>query len=219
MTGGGTTLQTPSADSALAAVMASLQRPHVLVDHRLIAPGDEQALCPGEAEFFQTSVLQVRRQSGAARMVARRLLRDFGLQEVPLPRSASGAPVWPPGVVGSLAHDASVAVAAVARRDHVAGLGIDVEPDEPLPANLLDLVTTPEERRRHHLSLRQGRLLFSIKEAVYKALCGIDGVLLGFHDIEIELGRAEGCATVSRRRRVPFAYVTRPRIVALAYLE
>ena len=38
--------------------------------------------------------------------------------------------------------------AAVARRADLAGIGVDVEDDEPLSAELIDLVTTAAERRR-----------------------------------------------------------------------
>ena len=48
----------------------------------------------------------------------------------PIPRSGSGAPVWPIGTVDSLAHDDQYVVLAIARRDRYAGIGTDLEPDD-----------------------------------------------------------------------------------------
>jgi 4'-phosphopantetheinyl transferase EntD len=87
----------------------------ISIDHRVIADGDELALLPQERDAFAGSVIKVRRASGAARLVARGLLLRLGLPEQAIPKSRSGMPVWPGGIVGSLAHDAQVAVAAVAR--------------------------------------------------------------------------------------------------------
>src|SRR5262249_59963041 len=84
-----------------------------MVGHRLISPGDEDALWPEEIPPLASSVDKVRRASGAARIVARQLLRRLGQPECALPRGSGGAPRWPTGIVGSLAHDSSVAVAAV----------------------------------------------------------------------------------------------------------
>ena len=81
--------------------------PGILVDHRLIADGDELALLPAEVAAFAGSVLKVRRASGAARIVARMLLSRFGREPYAIPKSTAGMPVWPDGIVGSLAHEKS----------------------------------------------------------------------------------------------------------------
>src|SRR5688500_4932672 len=49
------------------------------------------------------------------------------LADVVVPRGEHGQPLWPPGIVGSISHTGDVVWAAVARRRHAAGLGIDVE--------------------------------------------------------------------------------------------
>jgi Phosphopantetheinyl transferase component of siderophore synthetase len=54
-------------------------------------------------------------------------------------------------------------------RADVGALGIDVEPAECLPSELLDLVATPQERLNLGDDVYRGRLLFVAKEAVYKA--------------------------------------------------
>ena len=104
----------PIADSTLSIALSALVRPGILIGHRLIAPGDEHALLAAELSAFSRSILKVRRQSGAARGLARDLLKKAGFGEIAIPKSPSGAPVWPPSIVGSLAHDDDVAIAAIA---------------------------------------------------------------------------------------------------------
>src|SRR6476469_10727138 len=115
----------------------SIAVPGILVDHRLIQDGDELALLPAEVAAFAGSVLKVRRASGAARIVARMLLSRFGREPHAIPKSTAGMPVWPDGIVGSLAHDAKVAVAAMAARPEFHSFGIDIEPAAPLATELL----------------------------------------------------------------------------------
>jgi 4'-phosphopantetheinyl transferase EntD len=168
-------------------VMAAIGAPGILIDHRFISAGDEGELLASEAFHFQKARQESQRQSGAARAVARELLSRLGHGGAAILKSPSGAPVWPEGVVGSLAHDDRVALAAVARARDFAGLGIDIEPDEDLPAEMVDLVATPAERSRYDRNFLRGRALFVAKEAVFKAVHPLDGVFLDFQDIEVDV--------------------------------
>src|SRR5690349_4536919 len=126
----------------------TIAAPGILVGHRFIADGDELALLPEELAAFATSVLKVRRASGAARIVARKLLSQLGQSPQAIPKSTAGMPVWPNGIVGSLAHETRVAVAAIAQRRDFLSVGIDIEQAEPLDADLVDMVATASERDR-----------------------------------------------------------------------
>jgi 4'-phosphopantetheinyl transferase EntD len=129
----------------------------------------------------------VRRASGAARIVARTLLAQLGYANAAIPKGASGEPIWPAGISGSLAHDDRIAVAAVGRQRDVRAVGIDIEPAAPLPPEMLKLVATPRELRSIASDPLQGKLLFAAKEAVYKAVYPLDRVFLEFRDIEVDL--------------------------------
>ena len=201
----------------LSAMTARLAEPGLSIGHRIIAEGDEDALLTREAPLFQQASLQAKRQSGAARLVARRLLAGYGQDGAMIGRAASGAPLWPAGIVGSLAHDSGVAVAAVALSSDFAGVGIDVEPAENLPGEMVDLVATPSERSRYAASLLQSRVLFVSKEAVYKATHPLDGVFLDFHDIEIDLDRQ--VAVVRGARTVRVRVGVSSHVVALAFVK
>jgi 4'-phosphopantetheinyl transferase EntD len=204
-------------DTLFQSAIETLSFPGVTVGHRLISPGDEHALLKEEVQAFATSVVKVQRASGAARIVARQLLTQLGHPHCSLPKGISGAPVWPADVIGSLAHDDRVAVAAVGTRASVGALGIDVEPAECLPSELLDLVATPQERLKLGDDPYRGRLLFVAKEAVYKAVHPLDQLFLEHHDVEINL--PERKAVVRNGRVVELRLSTSAHhLVALAFL-
>ena len=208
---------TVTTDPLFQSAIDTLAFPGVTVGHRLISPGDEHALLKEEAPAFAASVVKVRRASGAARIVARRLLTQLGHPDCALPKGPAGAPMWPAGIIGSLAHDARVAVAAVGMRADVDALGIDVEPAECLPSELLDLVATPQERLNLGYDAYHGRLLFVAKEAVYKAVHPLDHTFLEHHDIEINL--LERKAVVRNGRVVELGFsISSHHLVALAFL-
>lgn len=197
--------------------LVAMAVPGLLVAHRLVAEGDEAALLPEELGAFANSVVKVRRASGAARIVARELLLRLGQVQRAIPKSSSGMPIWPSAVVGSLAHDSEVAVAALGMRHNFMSVGIDVEPAEPLDLELLDIVATAKERERVQNDPCRGRLLFCIKEAVYKAVYPLDGIFLDHHDVDVCL--AAETAKVRNGRIVDFRYCIGTHIVALAFIS
>jgi 4'-phosphopantetheinyl transferase EntD len=203
-------------DPRLQQMIDAMAAPSILVAHRIISPGDEFALLPEEFSAFANSVVKVQRASGAARMAARELLPQLGQAPGAVPKSASGMPAWPDGIVGSLAHDDEVAVAALALRRDFSGLGIDVEPAKPLDPDLLPIVATASERHRIEDDPFHGRLLFAVKEAVYKAVYPLDRTFLDHHDVEVSL--ASGTAAVRNGRVVRFKHCAGSRIVVLAFI-
>ena len=72
--------------SSFSTAIDELAASGVLVGQRLIMPGDEAALLPEEAPAFEGSVVAARRASGAARLVARNLLKQLGYPECPIKR-------------------------------------------------------------------------------------------------------------------------------------
>lgn len=203
-------------DAPLQQMLDAIAPPRILLSHRVIASGDELALLPEEFTAFATSVDKVRRASGAARIVARNLLNGFGYHNRSIVKSPSGAPIWPDGIVGSLAHDAEIAMAAIAERRNYASLGVDVEPADPLDPDLLGLVASQTEMPQIQLDPCRGRLLFAVKEAVYKAVHPLDGIFLDHHDVEVNF--SSGTAEVRQGRTVHFRYGIDRHIVALAFI-
>jgi 4'-phosphopantetheinyl transferase EntD len=198
----------------LAPLRAALAADGVLIGARRIRLGDEAALIEPRTAATPANLAR-RRASGAARMIARLLIGELGGDPAAtLMPSVSGAPLWPDGFIGSLAHDDSFAVAVVARRASVAGLGVDVEPAEPLPADLTDLVLRDEEKRLTEGREVSRRLVFACKEAVYKAIHPLNGTKLEYADIEVRLD--EGMASLMDGRRLRLAALAAERLIAVA---
>ena len=182
--------------------LAHAAHPALRAGCRVIQAGDEHALTAVEAGTMSGAVPAALRASGAARSAARAMLAAAGLPEAELPRTATGAPRWPAGFIGSLAHDDAFAVAVVAPRGVCAGVGIDVEPALPLPLDLIDRIATPAERLWLRGDAVAARLLFCIKEAVYKASHPLDGQFLDHHDVEVAADLASARTVTGRVLRV-----------------
>ncbi len=179
-----------------------------------VAEGDPRASWPLPLPDERAAVARaVPRRAGefaAGRALARRAMIQTGLPPAAIPAGADRAPIWPAAVCGTISHCADRCMAAVARRaDGFRGLGLDVEPDEPLDVDLLPLIATPEERVRLGTSpaaaaLRQGRMIFSAKECAYKAQYALTRTLLDFQDLTVSFG-PDGTFTARFRREVaPF---------------
>lgn len=206
-----------SQSAQLLAAMVAIAPTGVRIGCRAIRESDENHLLPQEARSIPSRQPPMRRASGAARWIARGLLAEMGLNDTAILRASSGAPVWPSGITGSLAHDDDMAVAAVAPVSHIASLGIDVEPADPLPDDILALVATGADRTdpvNRHLA---GRILFAAKEAVYKAAYPLDREVLGYEDITVDLNA--GTAVTKTGRGARLVYCVAPRVVVLASVD
>jgi 4'-phosphopantetheinyl transferase EntD len=201
----------------LEAALRDIAMPGVWIGHRIIAQGDELGLLPEEQTAFAHSVVKVQRASGAARIVARELMQRMGIAPRPVLKGAGGMPQWPDGFVGSIAHDSTIALAALARRSDHMSIGIDVEPAEAIEPDLVEIVATERERSMFTDAPLQARLLFAIKEAVYKAAYPLDRTFLEHHDVEVNL--PERTAAIRDGRTVPFRYGLSSHIAVLAFIE
>ncbi len=168
------------------------------------APGG--SLFPEEAQVVAHATPRRQHEYATVRECARACLGRFGYPRMPLLPRAGGAPGWPTGVRGSLTHCPGYAAAAVGLSREIAGLGIDAEPDAPLPDGVVRIIATPAERSRLAQSWVQpgmphwDRLLFSAKEAVYKAWFPLVGEWLDPQETEVvfDPSTATFTATLSR---------------------
>ncbi len=199
-------------DKTLQDAIEQLSLPGVAIGCRFILPGDECALLPEEA--IDSPGPKVRRARGAARIVARQLL---SVAERAVPNGPSGAPVWPRGIVGSLAHDSDVAVAAVAAQREFSGIGIDIEPAVALAPEVMETIATPREQLSLNACVYGGRLLFVAKEAVFKAVADLDGIFLDHHDVEVDFAKHK--AAVRNGRSVELRFCISTHLLALAFVR
>ncbi|MER9852374.1 4'-phosphopantetheinyl transferase superfamily protein [Mesorhizobium sp. M0106] len=193
--------------------------PNILIGIRRIEHGDQTALFSSEVAALGRAVAKVRRQSGAARIIARTLLGQMGFPPTPIVKTRSGVPTWPAGIVGSLAHHDTAAAAAIAEKKRIATLGIDIEPNEPLPRELVELIATPRERKVYELSLHKRRLLFVLKEAVYKSYFPIYKNIIEFQDIEIDIYARSGHVPKSNFTVSLEIIISNGNMIGLSYFE
>jgi 4'-phosphopantetheinyl transferase EntD len=141
-----------------------------------------------------------RREFETGRACARLALGRLGTPVVAIPRGQRGEPRWPAGVVGSITHCLGYRACAVAWSAAVVALGIDAEPNAPLADGVLEKVA--HGRELEHVGGRLPptdgesqvdlpRLLFSAKEAVYKAWFPLTGQWLGFEEVELSIDVAQ----------------------------
>jgi 4'-phosphopantetheinyl transferase EntD len=175
---------------------------------------------PGERCLYVGVVDSVRRATATGRMLAREVLHSMGVSPGPILRTTGGRADWPAGIAGSIAHDDAVAVCVCGAGVNIT-IGVDVEPAEPLPAEIVaDIVITDLERALVGDDLVLARLLFCAKEAVYKACFPLDKVFLEFKDVWF-LEPATSTSTTwlmatSTGRQVRVQVRRAPRLLAVA---
>ncbi|ETK37458.1 4'-phosphopantetheinyl transferase family protein [Microbispora sp. ATCC PTA-5024] len=150
----------------------------------------EDTLFPEERPLVARATGMRRREFVTGRHCARRALSRLGVPPGPIPRGERGAPVWPPGTVGSITHCSGYRAAAVAEGRVAAAIGIDAEPHGPLPSGVLPTVASPGEIAALG-ALGPGacwdRILFSAKEAVYKVWFPLTRRWLDFAQAVVEI--------------------------------
>lgn len=150
------------------------------------------AIDPEERAFVESAVAKRQHEFSTGRVLARGLLSRLGYPDFPLLRADDRIPLWPAGIVGSISHAGTVCLAAAARTDDSRGIGLDLEPDEPVDAEIERVVCRdaehewvaeagePERGRRR-------RIVFSVKEAVYKAFYPRTRTFWSFQDVRVEI--------------------------------
>lgn len=187
------------------AVLQELAPQAVATGARAIDAVDIANLLPAERAAIANSVAVRQREFATGRA----LLRDLIGSPIEIPVGPTRAPILPADVVASLAHDRSVAIAAVSRGPLLAAIGIDLEPTTPLDDSMARVILRDDEAGI------DAHLAFTLKEAAYKAWSNAGGRLLEHHEVRLTLDGArftaevlgEGKSLVGSFRRVAGWYV------------
>ncbi|UYQ60937.1 4'-phosphopantetheinyl transferase family protein [Streptomyces peucetius] len=147
-----------------------------------------------EAALVERALISRRAEFRTVRACAREAMGQLGFAPVPILHGAQGEPLWPAGLVGSMAHCAGYRVAVLARAEEFAMIGVDAEPDEACPdEGIRELIAGPAELAmlarlaESHPDIAWDRLLFSAKECVYKAWYPLARRWLGFEHAAVVL--------------------------------
>jgi len=158
-------------------------------------------LFPAEEAAIARAVPKRRSEFATGRACARAALAKLGLPPSPIVPGPRGAPQWPAGVAGSITHCAGYRAAAVAYLTDVAGIGLDAEPNAPLPDGVLDRIAVAQEQAwlpelaAAAPGVSWDRLLFCAKESVYKAWFPLTRRWLGFEQAVITVDLRAGAFT------------------------
>lgn len=131
----------------------------------------------------------------AGRRAARQALLALGESMAPISSGEDRAPRWPPGLVGSIAHDSGFAMAVVARQNRVHAVGLDLTPATGFPVDLRpEILKTDTELALDGLGARAA---FAAKEALFKALFPLVGRFFGFEAAEARPDIPRGTVALS----------------------
>jgi 4'-phosphopantetheinyl transferase EntD len=120
------------------------------------------------------------------RAAGRKVLEEIGFPLVtPILRGEHREPVWPLGVVGSIAHGSGYGIAAAAWQQDVPAIGIDIQKvEERYTDELVARFADPDEfewvRSSPERRTERAVKLFSAKESVFKALYPLGKVWFAF---------------------------------------
>jgi enterobactin synthetase component D len=125
------------------------------------------------------------------RLCAELALERMGHGACAVGRAADGSPRWPAGIVGSITHTDEVAYAVVAPQARVGALGIDSEAwvDAETAQSVAEVCCTAGERAAwfpRQADPRVATVLFSAKEALYKAIHPRARRYVDFTEVEAE---------------------------------
>ena len=172
-------------------------------------PGSMPQLPPEELACVDRAVLVRQLDFAAGRVLARSALEALGIRGFPLLSDPRGAPLWPPGIAGSITHTrrvgAGFAGVAAAPLTAVRSLGVDAEDEDGLTEDLWPSVLRDEERA-HLAALPAGErraaasLIFSAKESYYKLQYALTGQFLDFMAATIEVDPSAGTFRVLVRQ-------------------
>lgn len=135
------------------------------------------ALHADELALVATARDQRLSEFASGRALLHQLLDDTG----PILRDGNGSPKWPQGVVGSLAHDRSQAVAVVGSTDDFRAIGIDIEPYGAADDELREAVLRADDPDIDPVAA------FVMKEAAYKAWSDLGGGIVGPLEVRLQL--------------------------------
>ncbi len=153
-----------------------------LADKRLAQPAHSTAPSSGKrAREYQAG-------RKAAKLALTKLGQAFATD---LTSAPDGAPLWPNGICGSISHSKGLAVAAATYQQNYLSLGLDLQELRALrmPLAFAERICTKNELANlsHLGKLLDEQLLriFSVKEALYKALSKYSAKRLLFKDAEV----------------------------------
>jgi enterobactin synthetase component D / holo-[acyl-carrier protein] synthase len=197
-------------NTTLASSLASITPPQTAIFFAKMAPEDH-VLYPQESALTLKMSDKRLQDFRSSRYCAKNALKKLKIENFPLLCDDTRAPQWPVCVVGSISHCIGMCIVIASKCPQIKGFGVDVELASPLDEDLLKLVCTPEEISALNImgNPRQlAKLIFSIKESVFKCLFPLFRKWIGFKDVTIALNLANNTYEVSLNHHLDFSNIS-----------
>lgn len=146
------------------------------------------------------AVYKRQNQFAAGRICAIKAVKNLLNGTYYINQDIHGRPLWPNGLVGSIAHTNEIAVAEVLKSNKIYNVGIDAEKITHCPdvINSFNSFVLTEHEKKLLLSDKHKDdhifylyLIFSVKEAVYKCLNPLVDVFFDFYSVNIDFINTE----------------------------
>lgn len=153
--------------------------------------GEPPALFDEELALVARAVDKRLREFAHGRACARQALAQLGVAPQPLLVNADRSVAWPDAAWGSITHTDGLCLAVAARREHLSGIGIDAEVRGRVSDKLWSHIASEREIAWFRAAAdareaaERATLLFSAKEAFYKAQFCVSRTFVGFHEAEL----------------------------------
>jgi 4'-phosphopantetheinyl transferase EntD len=166
--------------------------PSDVVGVELSEPQLAEPLFPEEEPVIERAVEKRRIEFTLGRTAARKALSKLGIAPVALRQNKDRSVSWPEAALGSITHADGICAAVATLRTQHRGIGIDAELRERVKPELWNHIALEREQEwlREAPTPREAAaratLLFSAKEAFYKAQFCISHGWVGFHDAALQ---------------------------------
>jgi 4'-phosphopantetheinyl transferase EntD len=153
--------------------------------------GEPAPLYAEELALVARAIDKRQREFALGRACARRALAQLGIAPQPLLANPDRSVCWPDAAWGSITHTDGLCLAVAARREHLSGIGIDAEVRGRVSDKLWSQIASEREiawfrgAADAHAAAERATLLFSAKEAFYKAQFCVSRTFVGFHEAEL----------------------------------
>lgn len=153
---------------------------------------DYEVPLPDELALTASFSANRRREFTAGRYCAGRALQQMGIESFPVLIGKGREPVWPSGICGSITHSGAYCAAAVARRNRIVAVGIDMENWQEIDRDLWSLFCTQDEidwleEFEPAMQPMVASVVFSGKEAFFKCQFSLTGRWLEFGDVALSI--------------------------------
>ena len=150
------------------------------------------------ADVLPSAAAHRRKEYAEGRACALRALQVVGSSEAAdLPGDTDGVPVWPEGLLGSITHSKGLCAAVAGSTTGLQVLGLDLERTDRLKASAIQRIVHATEADFVQGDQLRGSILFSLKEAFYKAQFPQWRTTANFEDLALDVDLSVGAASVN----------------------